>query len=151
MACLSGTHKRIKTDDVELHVWQRIRSNKKLASQKALGRSLKLLIVGLIIQGTKPVLIPRWDPPNTCQYLLQLAFQFENLMNKRTCFVVASSDGFRFPDFGLVLAGGYFHGLHNTSYGVDLERIRWCGVLQVINFPSTLLTVVNLLQPKATI
>lgn len=30
-----------------------------------------------------------------------------------------------------MLAGGYFHGVHNTSYGVDLESIRWCGVLQV--------------------
>lgn len=32
----------------------------------------------------------------------------------------------------LVVTGGYFHGLHDLSYGVDLDRLRWCGVLQVL-------------------
>lgn len=74
--------------------YKRIRSNKKLASQKALGRSLKLLIVGLIIQG------------------------------------------------------GYFHGLHNTSYGVDLERIRWCGVLQRIALAYLVVALCEIWAPR---
>ncbi|XP_058092794.1 uncharacterized protein LOC131239211 isoform X2 [Magnolia sinica] len=33
---------------------------------------------------------------------------------------------------GLFLQGGYFHGLNNLTYGVDLEKIRWMGILQRI-------------------
>ncbi|XP_010249387.1 PREDICTED: heparan-alpha-glucosaminide N-acetyltransferase [Nelumbo nucifera] len=33
---------------------------------------------------------------------------------------------------GLVLQGGYFHGLNNLTYGVDINQIRWMGVLQRI-------------------
>ncbi|XP_008811061.2 heparan-alpha-glucosaminide N-acetyltransferase-like [Phoenix dactylifera] len=33
---------------------------------------------------------------------------------------------------GLVLQGGYFHGIHNLTFGVDITSIRWMGVLQRI-------------------
>ncbi|XP_022640651.1 heparan-alpha-glucosaminide N-acetyltransferase isoform X2 [Vigna radiata var. radiata] len=32
---------------------------------------------------------------------------------------------------GLLLQGGYFHGRGKLTYGVDLSKIRWLGVLQV--------------------
>jgi heparan-alpha-glucosaminide N-acetyltransferase len=39
----------------------------------------------------------------------------------------------------LVVTGGYFHGLRDLSYGVDLDRLRWCGVLQVfVTYPTLL-------------
>ncbi|KAK9117777.1 hypothetical protein Sjap_016724 [Stephania japonica] len=34
--------------------------------------------------------------------------------------------------FGLLLQGGYFHGLNDLTYGVNLEYIRWMGILQRI-------------------
>ncbi|XP_074591348.1 uncharacterized protein LOC141847255 isoform X2 [Curcuma longa] len=34
---------------------------------------------------------------------------------------------------GLLLQGGYFHGRNNLTYGVDLDRIRWLGILQRIS------------------
>ncbi|GLJ08973.1 hypothetical protein SUGI_0099490 [Cryptomeria japonica] len=34
---------------------------------------------------------------------------------------------------GVILQGGYFHGLNNLTYGVDLEHIRWLGILQRIS------------------
>nr|DAD38195.1 TPA_asm: hypothetical protein HUJ06_008836 [Nelumbo nucifera] len=34
---------------------------------------------------------------------------------------------------GLVLQGGYFHGRNHLTYGVDVDRIRWLGVLQRIS------------------
>ncbi|RVW26423.1 Heparan-alpha-glucosaminide N-acetyltransferase [Vitis vinifera] len=34
--------------------------------------------------------------------------------------------------FGLFLQGGYFHGLNNLTYGVDIEQIRLAGILQRI-------------------
>ncbi|XP_065860380.1 uncharacterized protein [Euphorbia lathyris] len=32
---------------------------------------------------------------------------------------------------GVFLQGGYFHGRHSLTYGVDVRKIRWMGVLQV--------------------
>ncbi|XP_011041650.1 PREDICTED: heparan-alpha-glucosaminide N-acetyltransferase-like isoform X3 [Populus euphratica] len=34
---------------------------------------------------------------------------------------------------GLLLQGGYFHGRHDLTYGVDVSKIRWMGVLQRIS------------------
>uniref|UniRef100_A0A9I9DMC8 Heparan-alpha-glucosaminide N-acetyltransferase-like n=1 Tax=Cucumis melo TaxID=3656 RepID=A0A9I9DMC8_CUCME len=34
---------------------------------------------------------------------------------------------------GVLLQGGYFHGITSLTYGVDLERIRWLGILQRIS------------------
>jgi heparan-alpha-glucosaminide N-acetyltransferase len=32
---------------------------------------------------------------------------------------------------GVLLQGGYLHGVTSLTYGVDIEKIRWMGVLQV--------------------
>ncbi|WOL15813.1 hypothetical protein Cni_G24594 [Canna indica] len=34
---------------------------------------------------------------------------------------------------GLVLQGGYFHGRNHLTYGVDINHIRWLGILQRIS------------------
>ncbi|KAK4798055.1 hypothetical protein SAY86_030381 [Trapa natans] len=34
---------------------------------------------------------------------------------------------------GVLLQGGYFHGINSLTYGVDIERIRWFGILQRIS------------------
>ncbi|XP_065860382.1 uncharacterized protein [Euphorbia lathyris] len=34
---------------------------------------------------------------------------------------------------GVFLQGGYFHGRHSLTYGVDVRKIRWMGVLQRIS------------------
>ncbi|XP_072979199.1 uncharacterized protein [Typha angustifolia] len=33
---------------------------------------------------------------------------------------------------GILLQGGYFHGINSLTFGVDLEKIRWLGILQRI-------------------
>ncbi|XP_057964319.1 uncharacterized protein LOC131155302 [Malania oleifera] len=42
---------------------------------------------------------------------------------------------------GLVLQGGYFHGRHHLTYGVDVGRIRWLGVLQRISIGYLLASI----------
>ncbi|KAJ0988691.1 hypothetical protein J5N97_007047 [Dioscorea zingiberensis] len=42
---------------------------------------------------------------------------------------------------GLVLQGGYFHGIHNLTYGVDIVHIRWMGILQRIGIAYLLAAV----------
>ncbi|XP_011045910.1 PREDICTED: heparan-alpha-glucosaminide N-acetyltransferase-like isoform X3 [Populus euphratica] len=34
---------------------------------------------------------------------------------------------------GVVIQGGYFHGINSLTYGVDMKRIRWLGILQKIS------------------
>ena len=31
-----------------------------------------------------------------------------------------------------LLLGGYFHGRNDLTYGVDIDKLRWLGVLQVV-------------------
>lgn len=33
---------------------------------------------------------------------------------------------------GYLPSGGYFHGRNHLTYGVDVDHIRWLGVLQVM-------------------
>ncbi|KAK4767112.1 hypothetical protein SAY86_014862 [Trapa natans] len=42
---------------------------------------------------------------------------------------------------GLLLQGGYFHGRNNLTYGVDLGKIRWLGVLQRISIGYLLASI----------
>ncbi|KAK9136751.1 hypothetical protein Sjap_007345 [Stephania japonica] len=42
---------------------------------------------------------------------------------------------------GLVLQGGYFHGRGDLTYGVDVDRIRWFGILQRISIGYLLAAV----------
>lgn len=36
--------------------------------------------------------------------------------------------------WNIILLGGYFHGRNHLTFGVDVEKIRWLGVLQVTLF-----------------
>ncbi|XVE73391.1 hypothetical protein DITRI_Ditri11bG0114300 [Diplodiscus trichospermus] len=42
---------------------------------------------------------------------------------------------------GLFLQGGYFHGRNNLTYGVDVDKIRWLGVLQRISIGYLLASI----------
>lgn len=39
-----------------------------------------------------------------------------------------------------IISGGYFHGITSLTYGVDMERIRWLGILQVLQFVTVSLS-----------
>lgn len=43
----------------------------------------------------------------------------------------------------LLFSGGYFHGINNLTYGVDLDIIRWMGVLQVRKFRAIFSSFLN--------
>lgn len=40
---------------------------------------------------------------------------------------------FQLFTIGILLQGGYFHGVNSFTYGVDIEKIRWFGILQRIS------------------
>ncbi|KAM7276546.1 hypothetical protein ACFE04_018412 [Oxalis oulophora] len=45
---------------------------------------------------------------------------------------------------GLLLQGGYFHGRNNLTYGVDIQKIRWFGVLQRISIGYFLVSLLEI-------
>ncbi|XP_071697813.1 uncharacterized protein [Rutidosis leptorrhynchoides] len=45
---------------------------------------------------------------------------------------------------GLILQGGYFHGRDDLTYGVDINQIRWMGVLQRISIGYFLASITEI-------
>ncbi|KAJ8572857.1 hypothetical protein K7X08_009368 [Anisodus acutangulus] len=46
--------------------------------------------------------------------------------------------------WGLLLQGGYFHDLDKLKYGVDMNRIRWCGILQRIALAYLVVSIIEI-------
>lgn len=63
---------------------------------------------------------------------LSLTFAYKNVSNRAAATRRALLRSLKLLILGVVLQGGYFHGVHNLTYGVDILRIRLMGVLQRI-------------------
>ncbi|KAL5561213.1 hypothetical protein UlMin_030960 [Ulmus minor] len=51
---------------------------------------------------------------------------------------------------GVILQGGYFHGVTSFTYGVDIERIRWLGILQRISIGYIVAALCEIWLPRQT-
>ncbi|XP_047095599.1 heparan-alpha-glucosaminide N-acetyltransferase-like isoform X1 [Lolium rigidum] len=60
------------------------------------------------------------------------ALVFKKTPNKIATSKKAAYRAIKLFILGIILQGGYIHGRHNLTYGVDLDHIRWLGVLQRI-------------------
>lgn len=63
---------------------------------------------------------------------VSLALAYKNMPCRLTATGKAIHRALKLLILGLFLQGGYFHGIKNLTYGVDVERIRWMGILQRI-------------------
>ncbi|KAJ8504953.1 hypothetical protein OPV22_005839 [Ensete ventricosum] len=61
-----------------------------------------------------------------------LALTYKRVSNKAAATKKAVLRAMKLFIVGLIVQGGYLHGLHNLTYGVDILRVRWMGVLQRI-------------------
>ncbi|KAF9619569.1 hypothetical protein IFM89_007396 [Coptis chinensis] len=61
-----------------------------------------------------------------------LALAYKRLSSKVVATRTALLRAIKLLVLGLVLQGGYFHGIKDLTYGVNIEYIRWMGVLQRI-------------------
>ncbi|KAJ6845341.1 uncharacterized protein M6B38_289870 [Iris pallida] len=61
-----------------------------------------------------------------------LALAYKRVSNKTDATIKALFRALKLLVLGLVLQGGYFHGVRNLTYGVDILDIRLMGVLQRI-------------------
>ncbi|PIN10307.1 heparan-alpha-glucosaminide N-acetyltransferase [Handroanthus impetiginosus] len=50
--------------------------------------------------------------------------------------------------WGILLQGGYSHAPDNLSYGVDMKKIRWCGILQRIALVYFVVALIETLTTK---
>ncbi|KAJ6928688.1 hypothetical protein NC652_012730 [Populus alba x Populus x berolinensis] len=50
--------------------------------------------------------------------------------------------------WGIMLQGGFSHGPDKLSYGVDLKKIRWCGILQRIAFAYLVMALMEIFKKK---
>ncbi|CAN6468317.1 unnamed protein product [Victoria cruziana] len=64
---------------------------------------------------------------------LSAGLVFKNVSNKAAATQKVVVRFIKLFLLGLLLQGGYFHGLNNLTYGVDIRHIRWLGVLQRIS------------------
>ncbi|XP_024544892.1 heparan-alpha-glucosaminide N-acetyltransferase isoform X1 [Selaginella moellendorffii] len=51
--------------------------------------------------------------------------------------------------WGLLLQGGFSHAPDDLSYGVDMRKIRWCGILQRIAFGYLIVALVEIATTKS--
>lgn len=63
---------------------------------------------------------------------VSLALTYKNLSCKVVATRKAILRALKLFLLGLFLQGGFFHGINNLKYGVDIAQIRWMGVLQRI-------------------
>ncbi|RWR73173.1 heparan-alpha-glucosaminide N-acetyltransferase [Cinnamomum micranthum f. kanehirae] len=63
---------------------------------------------------------------------VSLALTYKRLSNKVIATQKAILRALKLLVLGIFLQGGYFHGIHNLTFGVDLDKIRWMGILQRI-------------------
>ncbi|CAM8988792.1 unnamed protein product [Rhodiola kirilowii] len=63
---------------------------------------------------------------------VSLTLAYKNLTSKIDATLTVLLRTMKLFGLGLLLQGGYIHGVGDLSYGVDLTKIRWMGILQRI-------------------
>ncbi|KAK1570604.1 hypothetical protein Q3G72_004385 [Acer saccharum] len=63
---------------------------------------------------------------------VSLALTYKKLTNRAVATKKAILRTLKLLVFGILLQGGFLHGVNDLNYGVDIEQIRWTGVLQRI-------------------
>ncbi|PIA27810.1 hypothetical protein AQUCO_07500025v1 [Aquilegia coerulea] len=63
---------------------------------------------------------------------VSLALVYKNVQNKVKATYKAVIRATQLFLLGIFLQGGYFHGITSLTFGVDMESIRWLGILQRI-------------------
>eukprot|EP01018_Ginkgo_biloba_P019145 Gb_12199 [translate_table: standard] len=63
---------------------------------------------------------------------VSLGLAYKKVPNKVFATCKAILRAFKLLILGILLQGGYFHGINNLTFGVNIEKIRWLGILQRI-------------------
>ncbi|KAK4413616.1 Heparan-alpha-glucosaminide N-acetyltransferase [Sesamum alatum] len=63
---------------------------------------------------------------------VSLGLVYKNMSSRAAASKKAIFRALKLLILGVFLQGGYFHGINNLTYGVDMDVIRWMGILQRI-------------------
>ncbi|ONH94082.1 hypothetical protein PRUPE_8G269300 [Prunus persica] len=72
---------------------------------------------------------------------VSISLAFKKISNKTTATKKVMLRAINLFLLGLLLQGGYFHGRNHLTYGVDVGKIRWLGVLQRISIGYLLASI----------
>ncbi|KAE9589480.1 hypothetical protein Lal_00000529 [Lupinus albus] len=75
---------------------------------------------------------------------ISIALVFKKPLNKQSATKKVIMRTIKLFLLGVLVQGGYFHGRGNLTYGVDLNKIRWLGVLQRISIGYFLVSISEL-------
>ncbi|XP_020575050.1 heparan-alpha-glucosaminide N-acetyltransferase-like [Phalaenopsis equestris] len=62
---------------------------------------------------------------------ISLSLVYKKTSNKLQATQQATLRALKLFLLGVLLQGGYFHGVNSLSFGIDIEKIRWSGILQL--------------------
>ncbi|KAG9156390.1 hypothetical protein Leryth_009247 [Lithospermum erythrorhizon] len=63
---------------------------------------------------------------------ISIAIVYKKVPERKEATLNVASRALKLFLVGILLQGGYFHGIRSMTYGVDIEKIRWLGILQRI-------------------
>ncbi|KAG6544905.1 hypothetical protein Mapa_013595 [Marchantia paleacea] len=79
---------------------------------------------------------------------LSISFSYKRIPSKADATSKAIQRSLKLVFLGIILQGGYYHGLDDLSFGVDVIRIRWCGILQRIAFAYFVVSICEIWNPR---
>ncbi|GLU06652.1 hypothetical protein SLE2022_236610 [Rubroshorea leprosula] len=126
-----------------LPVDQKQQQRQRLASLDVFrGLTVVLMILVDDVGGLLPAINHSpWDGLTLADYVmpfflfivgLSLALTYKKLSCRVSATRKALLRALKLLIFGLFLQGGFFHGVNNLTFGVDIEQMRWMGILQRI-------------------
>lgn len=77
-----------------------------------------------------------------------LAIVYKKVANRVDATWKAIIRGLKLFLLGVFLQGGYLHGLNQLTYGVDLEKLRWMGILQRISIAYVVTAICEIWLPS---
>ncbi|CAM6098238.1 unnamed protein product [Calypogeia fissa] len=81
---------------------------------------------------------------------LSITLAYKRVPSKWAATVKALSRTLKLWLLGVLLQGGYYHGLNDLAYGVDVQLIRWCGILQRIGLAYLVVTLCEIWNPRVS-
>ncbi|OVA09358.1 hypothetical protein BVC80_6361g1 [Macleaya cordata] len=81
---------------------------------------------------------------------VSVALVYKRVTNKRLATRKAVLKAAQLFLLGILLQGGYFHGITSLTFGVDIESIRWLGILQRITIGYVVAALCEIWFPRRT-
>ncbi|RZC75548.1 hypothetical protein C5167_051040 [Papaver somniferum] len=131
-----------KTEDVTGEIDVSLKQSRLVSVDVFRGLSVALMVFVDHVGGIQPAINHSpWNGVTLADFVMPfflfivgvaLSFAYKRLKCRVDATKKAVLQALKLFIFGIVLQGGYFHGINNLTYGVDIQQIRLMGTLQRI-------------------